>query len=46
MTIVGYTTTWSITCNHHSDDSRAVIYNPTMFIILATGSVLLTKVWS
>jgi hypothetical protein len=36
MTIVSDTTTWSITYNHHSDDSRDVIYDCNIFLNQAT----------
>ncbi len=36
MTVVSDTTTWSITYNRRSDNSRGVIYNRNIFIILVT----------
>ncbi len=44
LMIVGYATTWSITSDHHSDDSRGVIYNCNIFTIEDTPSIfVLTK---
>jgi hypothetical protein len=43
MIIVGDATTWSITYNHHSDDSRDIIYNRNIFITLATVINYLTE---
>jgi hypothetical protein len=42
MTIAGDATTWSITYNLHSDNSRGVIYYSNIFIIQATGFVFIT----
>ncbi len=39
MPIVGETITWSITYDHHSDNSSGVIYDRNIFIIQATGQV-------
>jgi hypothetical protein len=36
MIIIGDATTWSISYNCHSDDSRGVIYNFSIYIIQAT----------
>jgi hypothetical protein len=33
MTIIADTTTWSITYNCHSEDSRGVIYDGSIFVI-------------
>jgi hypothetical protein len=33
MTNISYATTWSITYDHHSDDSRGVIYDRNIFTI-------------
>jgi len=37
LMIIGDTTTWSITYDHHSDNYRGVIYDHNTFIIQATG---------
>jgi hypothetical protein len=37
MMIVGDATTWSITYDRHSDNSRGVIYDCNNFIIQETG---------
>jgi hypothetical protein len=42
MMIIGYVTTWSITYDCHSDDSKGVIYNHNNFILQATG---LSLIW-
>ncbi len=44
MTIVGDITTWSITYDCHSDNSRGVIYNNNIFIVQATYYATLVKI--
>jgi hypothetical protein len=39
MTIIGDTTTWSITYFSHSGNSRGVIYDRNIFVIQATGQI-------
>ncbi len=42
-TIIGDATTWSITYDRPSDNSRGVIYNGNIFIIQATAFVIKIK---
>ncbi len=37
MTIIGDDTTWCVAHNHHSDDSRGVIYDHNNFTVQTTG---------
>ncbi len=43
MTIVSDATTWSITYDRHSDNSRGIIYNGKIFIIQTTAFVIKIK---
>ncbi len=40
MIIVGDATAWSVIYNCHSDDSRGVIYDRNIFIILAVAVII------
>jgi hypothetical protein len=42
-TIIGDATTWSITYDHHSDNSRGIIYNRNIIPIQATAFVTKVK---
>ncbi len=35
--IIGDATTWSVTYNRHSDNSRVIVYNRNLFSMQATG---------